>query len=129
MSAVIYDGHPFVEKDAVTMADFVEESFIMLRSGCEALIEDEFRKAHLPLRVSYNSKDNETVLSMVKGKLGVTIMPNLAIPEYTEKIHILPLHPQLVRNLGLIMKTSENLTPIAQEFFKIVTNYFTEHAE
>ncbi|MGF9979105.1 LysR family transcriptional regulator [Viridibacillus arvi] len=129
LSAVIYDGHPFAEKDAVMMANFVEESFIMLRSGCEALIEDEFRKAHLPLRVSYNSKDNETVISMVKGKLGVTIMPNLAIPEYTEKIHILPLYPQLVRNIGLIMKSSENLTPIAQEFFKIVTDYFKEHGE
>lgn len=44
----------------------------------EAFIEDEFRKAQLPLQVSYNSKDNETVLSMVKGKLGVTIiMKNL----------------------------------------------------
>ena len=129
LSAVIYDGHPFVEKDAITMANFVEESFIMLRSGCEALIEDEFRKAHLPLGVSYSSKDNETVISMVKGKLGITIMPNLAIPEYTENIHILPLNPQLVRNIGLIMKSSENLTPIAKEFFKIVTDYFKEYEE
>ena len=129
LSAVIYEGHPFVEKDAVTMANFLEESFIMLRSGCEALIEGEFRKAQLPLRVSYHSKDNETVLSMVKGKLGVTIMPNLAIPENPEKIHILPLYPQLVRSIGLIMKSSENLTPIAQEVYKIVTDYFKEHGE
>lgn len=124
LSVVVYDGHPFIERDAVTMPDFVGESFIMLRSGCETLIEDEFNKADLSLRVSYNSKDNETVLSMVKGKLGVTIMPNLAIPEHTKEIQVLPLHPQLVRKLGVIMKSSEKLTPISQEFFKMIIDYF-----
>ncbi|MCE4052193.1 LysR family transcriptional regulator [Bacillus sp. Au-Bac7] len=127
LSAVVYDGHPFIDQDAVTMTDFLEEPFIMLRSGCEVLIEDECRKVDLSLRVSYNSKDNETVLSMVKGKLGVSIMPNLAVPRQTNNIHILPLHPPVVRQLGLIMKPLEKMTPLAQEFGKIVTDYFKNH--
>jgi hypothetical protein len=36
-------------------------------------------------------KDNQTVLSMVAGKLGITIMRDLDLPEKPERIKILPL--------------------------------------
>ena len=124
LSAVVYDGHPFIKKDTVTIADFKKESFIMLRSGCEVLIEDECRKAGLSLHTSYSSKENETVLSMVKGKLGISIMPNLAVSKRETHVHLLPLHPPVVRHLGLIVKSSDKMTPLSKEFVKIVKAQF-----
>ncbi|MDQ7862524.1 LysR substrate-binding domain-containing protein [Peribacillus frigoritolerans] len=67
----------------MNLEDFVDQPFIMLRSGCETLIEDRFLEAKIKPNISYDIKDNQTVLSMVAGKLGITIMPDLALPEKT----------------------------------------------
>ncbi|MFX4304209.1 LysR family transcriptional regulator substrate-binding protein [Exiguobacterium sp. A1_3_1] len=127
LSAVVYAGHPFTEKSPVTIAEFEGESFIMLQSGCEVFIEDECRKAGLSLSISYNSKENETVLSMVKGKLGISIMLNLLVSKRESHVHLLPLHPPVVRHLGLIVKSSDKIMPLAKEFVKIAKEHFSNN--
>lgn len=99
----------------------------MLQSGCEVFIEDECRKAGLSLSISYNSKENETVLSMVKGKLGISIMLNLLVSKRESHVHLLPLHPPVVRHLGLIVKSSDKIMPLAKEFVKIAKEHFSNN--
>ncbi|MED3985761.1 LysR family transcriptional regulator [Peribacillus simplex] len=124
LSAVLYEGHPLSGRTVINLEDFVDEPFIMLRSGCETLIEDWFLEAKLKPNISYDIKDNQTVLSMVAGKLGITIMPDLALPEKPERIKSLPLNPELSREIGLVMKSSKHLSPVAKEFSKVVQDHF-----
>ncbi|EOP52759.1 hypothetical protein IKQ_02857 [Bacillus cereus VDM053] len=124
LSAVIYEDHHFEKNSIINLEDFIGESFIMLRSGCETLIEEKFRKANIKPSISYDIKDNQTVLSMVAGKLGITIMPRLAVPEELKDIRSLPLNPEIFREIGLVKKSAKELTPAATEFSKIVQDYF-----
>ncbi|MFE4705616.1 LysR substrate-binding domain-containing protein [Peribacillus simplex] len=73
--------------------------------------------------ISYDIKDNQTVLSMVAGKLAITIMPDLPLPEKPERIKSLPLNPELSREIGLVMKSSKHLSPVAKEFSKVVQDH------
>ncbi|CAH0285857.1 MULTISPECIES: LysR family transcriptional regulator [Peribacillus] len=125
LTAVVYEDHPLSGKTVINLEDFVDEPFIMLRSGCETLIEDRFLEAKLKPNISYDIKDNQTVLSMVAGKLGITIMPDLALPEKPERIKSLPLNPELSREIGLVMKSYKDLSPVAKEFSKVVQDHFT----
>jgi len=127
LSAVIYEGHHFEKNSIINLEDFVGESFIMLRSGCETLIEEKFREAKIKPTISYDIKDNQTVLSMVAGKLGITIMPHLALPKKLKDIRSLPLNPEIFREIGFVKKSAKELTPVAKEFSKIVQDYFINH--
>ncbi|MFJ5624827.1 LysR family transcriptional regulator [Peribacillus loiseleuriae] len=127
LSAVIYEGHHFEMNPIINIEDFVGEPFIMLRSGCETLIEDKFRDAKIKPTISYDSKDNQTVLSMVEGKLGITIMPHLALPKELKDIRSLPLKPEIFREIGLVKKSAKELSPVAREFSKVVQDYFINH--
>ncbi|WHY27171.1 LysR family transcriptional regulator [Bacillus wiedmannii] len=124
LSAVIYEGHHFEKNSIINLEDFIGESFIMLRSGCETLIEEKFHEVKIKPSISYDIKDNQTVLSMVAGKLGITIMPRLAVPEELKDIRSLPLNPKIFREIGLVKKSAKELTPAATEFSKIVQDYF-----
>ncbi|MCK1995528.1 LysR family transcriptional regulator [Peribacillus muralis] len=124
LSAVVYEDHPLRGRTAINLEEFVDEPFIMLRSGCETLIEEKFLEAKIKPSISYDMKDNQTVLSMVAGKLGITIMPNLALPKKPERIKSLPLNPELSREIGLVMKSSKHLSPAAKEFTKVVQDFF-----
>jgi DNA-binding transcriptional LysR family regulator len=61
---------------------------------------------------------------MITGKLGITIMPDLALPEKPERIKSLPLNPELSREIGLVMKSAKHLSPVAKEFTKAVQDHF-----
>ncbi|HDR6269095.1 LysR family transcriptional regulator [Bacillus sp. L_1B0_8] len=124
LSAVIYEGHHFENNSIINLEDFIGENFIMLRSGCETLIEEKFREAKIKPNISYDIKDNQTVLSMVAGKLGITIMPDLALSKELKDIRSLPLNPKIFREIGLVKKSAKELTPAATEFSKIVQDYF-----
>lgn len=127
LSALIYEGHHFEKKPIINIEDFVGEPFIMLRSGCETLIEDKFREARIEPTITYDVKDNQTVLSMVEGKLGITIMPYLTLPKELKAIRSMPLKPEIFREIGLVKKSAKELTPVAREFSKVVQNYFMNH--
>ncbi|MFJ7763015.1 LysR family transcriptional regulator [Bacillus toyonensis] len=124
LSAVIYEGHQFEKNSIINLEDFIGENFIMLRSGCETLIEEKFHTAKIKPSISYDIKDNQTVLSMVAGKLGITIMPDLALPKKLKDIRSLPLNPEIFREIGLVKKSAKELTPAATEFSKIVQDHF-----
>ncbi|MFJ8218075.1 LysR family transcriptional regulator [Bacillus cereus] len=124
LSAMIYEGHHFENNSIINLEDFIGENFIMLRSGCETLIEEKFREANIKPNISYDIKDNQTVLSMVAGKLGITIMPDLALSKELKDIRSLPLNPKIFREIGLVKKSAKELTPAATEFSKIVQDYF-----
>lgn len=122
--AVVYNGHFFENNTRLSIENFEDEPFIMLRSGCETLIEDRFREANCKLTITYDVKDNQTVLSMVENKLGISIMPSLAIPKNHKRIRSISISTSLSRDIGLITKQKKELTPIAQEFSRVVQNYF-----
>ena len=56
------------------------------------------------------------MISMVSEGLGVTIMPELALPASRDGVAIVPLRPTLRRTLHLLSKSPETLAPAARAF-------------
>ncbi|MEW4327518.1 LysR family transcriptional regulator [Rossellomorea marisflavi] len=124
---VIPKGHPFFERDTVHIEEITSQSFIMLRSGCETLIEETFKQHAVSPSISYDIKDNQTVISMVSKNLGISIMPNLALPEESMDLSYASLEPKLVRNIGYITRKGKAPSPLALEFMSIIDHCFPDH--
>ncbi|WP_430483477.1 LysR family transcriptional regulator [Rossellomorea marisflavi] len=124
---VIPKGHPFFERDTVHVEEITSQPFIMLRSGCETLIEETFKQHAVSPSISYDIKDNQTVISMVSKNLGISIMPNLALPEESMNLSYASLEPKLVRNIGYITRKGKAPSPLALEFMSIIDHCFPDH--
>ncbi|MEW4224317.1 LysR family transcriptional regulator [Rossellomorea marisflavi] len=123
---VIPKGHPFFERDTVHVEEITSQPFIMLRSGCETLIEETFKQHAVSPSISYDIKDNQTVISMVSKNLGISIMPNLTLPEESMNLSYASLEPKLVRNIGYITRKGKAPSPLALEFMSIIDHCFPD---
>jgi DNA-binding transcriptional LysR family regulator len=93
--------HPLAGREAVAIRDLAHEPFIMPAGGCEPLITALARAAGVRLRRHYEVRDTASITSMVRERLGVTVMPELSIPDDRTGLRVLPLDPPARRRLSL----------------------------
>jgi DNA-binding transcriptional LysR family regulator len=99
--AVLPVDHPLAERGSVPIAALGQEPFIMPAGGCEPIISGLARAAGVRLRRHYEVRDTVSITSMVRERLGVTIMPELSIPDDRSGLRVLPLEPAAERQLSL----------------------------
>ncbi|WP_235270467.1 LysR family transcriptional regulator [Halomonas sp. KHS3] len=101
--AVLPVNHQLSKQGNVTVAELAEHPLIMSSGGCEALIQQIF--AHSleevdTFQVDLWVRDTQTLLQMVAGDVGVSLVPTLALINMpTAKVVIRPLSPRRDRNL------------------------------
>ncbi|HET9900333.1 MAG TPA: LysR substrate-binding domain-containing protein, partial [Actinomycetes bacterium] len=61
----------------------------------------------------YEVRDTVSITSMVRERLGVTIMPELSIPDDRSGLRVLPLDPPAERRLGLAVLHDAEPLPAA----------------
>ena len=89
--AVVPVDHPLATQSAVPLAALGQEPFIMPAGGCAPIISGLARAAGVRLRRHYEVRDTVSITSMVRERLGVTIMPELSIPDDRSGLRVLPL--------------------------------------
>jgi len=119
MLAVVPAAHRLSERSAVRVADLAREPFIMSTGGCEPLITAVARQAGVRLRSHYRVRDAYSILAMVAEGLGVTIMPELALPVGATGIHALPLEPEESRTVLLGLPADCPPLPAAAAFAEL----------
>jgi DNA-binding transcriptional LysR family regulator len=76
------------------------------------------------LDFTYNLHHNPSIIAMIEAGLGVSILPELAIPHENRKIQTVPLYPAFSRTLGLLLRSTHTLTPAAKSFMDFTLQYF-----
>jgi DNA-binding transcriptional LysR family regulator len=116
MLVVLPAGHALAGRRAVRLRDVVGDPFIMSKGGCEPLIRDLYRAAGLEPRVQHEVRDMSTILGMVQERLGITVVPALALPPRTARLRALPLEPRARRRLGLCVRGLATCAPAVATF-------------
>ena len=119
MLAVVPDGHPLSEEGAVEVERLAAEPFVMSKGGCGPLILAAFRSAGRAPDVRFEVRETGTILAMVGEGLGVSVVPELALPEASRdlrRVRALPLDPPVRRRLALAVRSLESASPAAAAF-------------
>ena len=114
-------GHPLAGRRAINLRDLNGHRMVQSGGGCETLIEELLMAADSHPQIICLVRDNSTLVSMVREGIGLTIIPELAIPADQNVLDIVGLQPVLPRTLHLLTKAYESLGPLAAEFLKIAT--------
>lgn len=114
--AVVPDGHFLAGQASVGLRQLNGQRMLLSAGGCETLIEQLLAAAASHPEVVCLVRDNATLVSMVREGLGLTIMPELALPTDRSGLEVMRLRPRLRRTLHLLTKPLDALGPVASAF-------------
>jgi DNA-binding transcriptional LysR family regulator len=107
--ALLRAGHPLTSRSALRPEDIVGEPFVMSAAGCEPLIRKWF--GVLSPSVEYQVRALDTLHGFVREGLGVTVVPELVVPEDTTGLVVLPIDPPAYRRVVLARGPEAEVTP------------------
>ena len=104
----------------VGLEQMAVEPFVMSKGGCEPLITAAFRSAGLRPDTRYEAREVGTVLAMVEEGLGVTLVPELALPAGgARRVRTVPLEPPIERRLALGIRSLRTASPATKAFLDL----------
>lgn len=101
------------------VADFQGKPFIITAAGTDYDVHYALSTANITPNIHFTSKEDRAIVSMVANHLGVSILPRLVIQGMEDKIQAYPLEPYCTRNLGIAVKSRQNMTPAAKKFLHL----------
>jgi DNA-binding transcriptional LysR family regulator len=116
---VLPNGHALAAQAAqasISLRQLDGQRMLLSAGGCETLIQELLAAAASHPEVVCLVRDNATLVSMVREGLGLTIMPELALPIDRDGLQVLRLRPPLRRTLHLLTKPPDALGPVAVAF-------------
>ncbi len=121
MMAVLPQGHPLAEHEAISAQQLFQEPFIFLEAGeyNELLPLIHAHKQHLHFQ--YHVADDYTIMAMVEKQLGVGILPDMILRRTGYAVTARPMLPAVQRNIGVVYKD--------RSFLAMASRVFLDHVE
>lgn len=109
-AVLVAPKHVLAKRQGVKLSDLRHEPFLMSTSGCEPAIRRLFQKGKIDPAIVFRVRDPAALTNMVGQGLGVTIMPQLAIPAGVRSVVVLPIEPRQTRRIVALTRESHHET-------------------
>jgi DNA-binding transcriptional LysR family regulator len=119
MLAILPADHPHNPHEPITPAQLAQSPFILSQAGCAYLIGKIYDEARESFQTRFHVSDVFTIMAMVAEGLGVTIVPEMILPDRTDGMKILHLSPRSYRQLSLGVRSLAQATPATRAFIEI----------
>ena len=117
---VVPEQHELAGRTSVRLKELDGQRMLMSGGGCETLIVELLAAASSNPEIACMVRDNATLVSMVGAGLGLTIMPELAVPVDHSGVVIIRLRPALRRTLHAVTLGLDKISPAANAFLGLV---------
>jgi DNA-binding transcriptional LysR family regulator len=117
---VVPKRHEFAGRTSVSLKELDGKRMLMSGGGCETLVAELLAAASSNPEIACMVRDNATLVSMVGEGLGLTIMPELAVPVDHSRVIIIRLRPNVRRTLHAVTVGLDKISPAASAFFSLV---------
>lgn len=105
-----------IDSQSVPVSIFNSKAFFMPTYGFDYDIMKTLKENNLNPIINRTALDDATVVSMVSHGLGYSILPKLVLTGMTGSFIAKPIEPQTSRELGILIKSKNNLSPVAHKF-------------
>ncbi len=123
LMAVLPKDYPIPSDGTFPIEDFEGRPFIISAAGTDYDIHYALESSGISPDFKYSSTDDHAIISMVIHHLGISILPRLILRGFENRITSLPLKPYFYRELGIAMRSYNELSPAAKNF----TDYARVH--
>ncbi|MEP6989591.1 MAG: LysR family transcriptional regulator substrate-binding protein, partial [bacterium] len=106
-------AHELARSEVLDIRQLGDVPYVMADGGCEPVVRALFDRAAIRPNVSYRAQSIDTILTMVAGGLGITLVPELGLQTFEAAlIRTVPLSPRTTRLVAAVMPAGDN-APIA----------------
>ncbi|QRG66315.1 LysR family transcriptional regulator [Brevibacillus choshinensis] len=113
MMVILPESHPLCQEPLLSFSQIEERCFIMPRDAC---VKNMLHNNGIYPKSTFEVGDISTILTMVQEYIGVSILPELYIPQTIPKIVAIPLDPPITRQLVLAVRNWQAISPVTAEF-------------
>ncbi|MXQ54056.1 LysR family transcriptional regulator [Shimazuella alba] len=111
------------------LEQIAKEPFIMPKKGCDVQIRKMFKEKKLKPNVLLEIGDDHAIVAMVQAGLGVSILPEMTLPNAIENIHATYIGEETYRTIGIAASTFATLSPAAQKFLDLTETWIKGQAQ
>lgn len=122
MLVLLPPGHPLAAKQAVTLTDIEKEPFILPMKGSDNDILAVLKKENLKISAHYTLNDDFSILAMVAGGFGVTIMQELVLRHASFRLAVRPLDPPQYRTIGIAALPANRESILTKTFLQYLAD-------
>jgi DNA-binding transcriptional LysR family regulator len=106
MVAVLPTDNRLAGWNEVDYVELAKEPFILSTGGCAEVFMPMARRVGVDFDVAFQAREMSAVLEMVRGSLGVSILPSAGLPPLPDGVVVRPLAPKTIRRLGVAVSAS-----------------------
>ncbi|MDL2218599.1 LysR family transcriptional regulator [Christensenellaceae bacterium OttesenSCG-928-M15] len=128
--AVLPNGHPMENAEAFPVERFAEEPFLMYQStsGYDRDLWAVLKRAGITPNISYATNFDYSIITMAAHNLGISIMPYEILKDHLEMVVIKPLLPSASRQLGIAVRSMQEISPAMKKFIRCAKEVMTPNA-
>lgn len=130
MYACLPANHPLARESFTTLDKLVDYPFILPVSNTQNIVYTALKKQGLPSKdiLIVDTIDATTLIQMVAQGLGVSFISRLYAPTCPGSVHLLPIHPPLIRQLSIVCRNKKKLysNPYIVKFIDCLRQHIPE---
>lgn len=115
---VLGASHPLASKRSVPLEWLAKEPFILSKAGCEPVLLTLFREAKVTPCIQFEIREIPTILAMIQEEMGISIVPEMALPSPLSGVVLLHLRPSVRRQLAFATLSLKTASPAAVMFLQ-----------
>lgn len=108
--------HKLAQHTSVSLKQIQDERYIQLKADSAQVIKEAFKQQTMTRTVQFEISETCTILTMVQQGIGVTILPELAVPDCSPNVVGISLDPPVTRNVGFVVRDMNRVSPICADF-------------
>jgi len=121
---IMSQRHELAKLNIITLEEIESAEFILPYSDSHFEVQNIFTQEQILPKIAYQVRGDETIISMVKNNLGISILPKLLLSRCTEDIVIKPLEINVSRQLGILMNTKKHAqTPSVNKMIHFINEW------
>lgn len=118
--AVVDPQHPLAGEPDVSIDELTDDPFVASSGGCEPFLQTLFDEVGVDFKPTHRVNQLTTMLTMVSGGMGVTVLPSLLLDVDRPDLVALPLRPRVPRSVLLGHRRNAVPHPLAKALLTLV---------
>lgn len=123
LTVFLPNHHPLLDEATISLSQVASLPFIMPKVDADGFIHEVFAAEGYTPNVQFEVRDTATILAMVQEGIGITMLPEMAIPAGLPNVRSCPLNPPVARRMGLGVRSPQCITPAVAEFILHAQDY------
>ena len=124
MMVLLPPSHPLAKEPAIRLSELKKEPFILPMKGSDNDIMAVLNSAGFKAKVCYTLNDDFSVIAMVSGGFGITIMPELILRNLNAELAVRPLAPERYRTIGIASQPANRTAVLTRTFLEYLAERF-----